>query len=98
MEALNRTVGQGISKRLGRTSGKWVDELPNVLWSYRTTVHTTTKEMPFRLTYGVEALLPVEIGLPTYRILKYSLEDNKERELMEKDLLQERREKAALQS
>ncbi|RDX77143.1 hypothetical protein CR513_42784, partial [Mucuna pruriens] len=30
--------------------GRWVEELPQVLWSFHTTPHSTTQETPFRLT------------------------------------------------
>jgi hypothetical protein len=45
----------------------WPEELPNILWEYRTTARTPTRETPFRLTYGTEAVIPVEIGVTTWR-------------------------------
>jgi len=36
------------------------------LWSYHTTPHSTTKETPFTMVYGVDAKLPVEIDTPTW--------------------------------
>ena len=57
------------STKLEVAKGLWAEELPNVLWAYRTTARTPTEETPFRLTYGSEAVIPVEIGLPTPRIL-----------------------------
>jgi len=39
----------------------------HVLWSYHTTPHSTTKETPFTMVYGVDAMLPVEIDTPTWR-------------------------------
>ena len=38
--------------------GVWPDELPGVLWAYRTTVRTPTGETPFKLAYGSEAVIP----------------------------------------
>ncbi|KAK3002057.1 hypothetical protein RJ639_021347 [Escallonia herrerae] len=52
--------------------GAWVDELPKVLWAYRTTPHSVIGKMPFSLCYGTEAILPVEIGVPTIRALHFS--------------------------
>ncbi|RDX93796.1 hypothetical protein CR513_23884, partial [Mucuna pruriens] len=49
-------------KRLEEAKGRWVEELPHVLWSYHTTPQSTTNETPFRLTFGTEAVIPVEIG------------------------------------
>jgi len=39
----------------------WAEELNTVLWVYRTTPHSTTVESPFRLTYGTEAVIPIEL-------------------------------------
>ncbi|XP_038719811.1 uncharacterized protein LOC120012457 [Tripterygium wilfordii] len=61
-EATNKTIVSTLNKRLENTKGAWADELPGVLWSYRTTVRTSTNETPFSLTYGTEAVLPVELA------------------------------------
>ena len=47
--------------------GAWLKELPSVLWAYRTTVRTPTRETPFNLMYGAEAVIPVEIGLTSLK-------------------------------
>ena len=60
-EAANRTILEGLKKRLDLAKGLWAKQLPSVLWSYRTTIHTDTKETPFRLTFGQVAVIPVEI-------------------------------------
>ena len=39
-----------------------------MLWAYRTTSPKPTKESPFSLTYGMEAIIPTEIGMPTIRM------------------------------
>ena len=44
-----------------------MEELPGVLWAYRTTARKPTGVSPFALTYGVEAVVPTKIGLPTIR-------------------------------
>ena len=44
-----------------------MDELPGVLWDYRTTVRKPTDISPFTLTYGMEAIIPIEINMPTLR-------------------------------
>jgi len=46
-----------------------VEQLYHVLWSYRTTPHSTTGETPYKLTYGSDAVIPVEIGEPSWRTL-----------------------------
>ena len=42
-----------------------MDELPGVLWAYRTIARRPTGISPFALTYGMEAIIPTEIGMPT---------------------------------
>lgn len=37
IEATNKTLLTTLMKRLEKAKGKWVDELPRVLWAYRMT-------------------------------------------------------------
>ena len=62
MERANRIVFSAISKTLlGLRKGKWVDELPRVIWSHNTSISRTTGFTPFKLLYGEEAMMPKEI-------------------------------------
>ena len=86
----------GIKKRLDRAKGRWAEELPSVLWAYRTTPRRSTSATPFSLGYGMEAVIPLEVGLPTFRseLCDQGLNDlNVAREL---DLAEEGREAAAI--
>uniref|UniRef100_A0A2N9FF19 Integrase catalytic domain-containing protein n=1 Tax=Fagus sylvatica TaxID=28930 RepID=A0A2N9FF19_FAGSY len=71
VEVTNRSLLKMIKTRLEGAKGLWPEELPNILWAYRTTARTPTGETPFRLTYGTEAVIPVEIGLTTWRTNHY---------------------------
>lgn len=42
VEITNKAILQGLKKRLLEAERNWVDELPNVLWSHRTTPRSTT--------------------------------------------------------
>ena len=53
--------------RLDDSKGKWTDELPSVLWAIQTTLRRLTGEALFSITYGAEAMIPLEMGLPTSR-------------------------------
>ncbi|RVX00893.1 Transposon Ty3-I Gag-Pol polyprotein [Vitis vinifera] len=64
-EATNKTLITALKKRLEQAKGKWVEELPGVLWAYRTTPGRPTGNTPFALAYGMDAVIPTEIGLPT---------------------------------
>ena len=46
-EAVNKVIVSGLKKRLHDAKGKWVEELPHVLWTYRTTPRRSTRETPF---------------------------------------------------
>ena len=39
-----------------------------MLWAYRMTVRIPTKATPFSLVYGCEAVLPIEIQIPSLRV------------------------------
>jgi transposase InsO family protein len=64
-ESSNKTLLDGIKKRLEQAKGKWVEELQNVFWAYRITPRVSTGETPFSMTYRVETVIPLEVGLPT---------------------------------
>ena len=65
VEKANGIVCSGLKKRLlvplKRAAGAWVEELPSVLWSLRTTPNQSTGYRPFFLVYGAEAILPADI-------------------------------------
>jgi len=63
----NRTLFKIIKARLDEEKGAWPEELPNVLWAYRTTAKTPTRETPFSLTYDTEAVIPVKVGITNLR-------------------------------
>nr|XP_023922149.1 uncharacterized protein LOC112033597 [Quercus suber] len=50
-EATNKVILNGLKRRLDGAKGGWAEELPNVLWAYRTTPRRSTGESPFSLTY-----------------------------------------------
>ena len=66
-EASNKTLLTSLKKPLHSARGIWVDELLRVLWAYRTTSRRPTGISPFSLTYVMEAIIPIEIGMPTLR-------------------------------
>ncbi|GJU22944.1 reverse transcriptase domain-containing protein [Tanacetum coccineum] len=97
VERANRSLMEGIKTRLGRERKGWVDELPNVLWAHRTSLKTSNGETPYSLTFGSEAVIPAEVGMPTYRIMMIKDgKDNEEEIRLNLDLLTEKREAAAI--
>ena len=83
-----------IKTRLEGAKGLWPEELPNVLWTYRTTTRVPTGEMPFRLTFGIEAVIPMEVGLMSLRVKTYEGQKNQQELNSNLDLIDEVREKA----
>ncbi|XP_072066966.1 uncharacterized protein [Arachis hypogaea] len=81
----NKIIIKGLKKQLDEAKGLWADKLGSVLWSYRTTPQTTTGETPFRLTYGGEAVVPVEIGDPSPRKTVGGNDEEAERDLIDKE-------------
>lgn len=64
-ESLNKVILEGLKKKLEDAKGNWVRELPFVLWKFRTTSRRSTGEIPFSIAYRTEAVIPLEVGLPT---------------------------------
>jgi hypothetical protein len=71
VERANGLIFSGIKKCLfDQKKGKWVDELPKVIWSHNTTVSRATGFTPFRLLFGTEVMTPEEIKNESMRVLK----------------------------
>ena len=77
--------------KLEKLKGAWVEELPFVLWAYRTTTRTSTGETPFSLAYGSEAMIPVEVGMPNHRRAHFNPLQNDENLSVSLDLIEELR-------
>ncbi|KAJ9538340.1 hypothetical protein OSB04_031073 [Centaurea solstitialis] len=91
-ESSNKVIINSIRKRLKEAKGRWVEELPSVLWANRTTPRTSTGQTPFSLVYGCEALLPIESQLPIAR--HRTMDQNVINLYYDLDALEELREKA----
>ncbi|GJY83183.1 reverse transcriptase domain-containing protein [Tanacetum coccineum] len=97
VERENRSLGEGIKARLDGRSKEWIEELSHVLWSHRTMIKSSNKETPFSLTYGTEAVIPAEIGMPTLRTMEVDPTKKDEALEVNLDLIEEKREQAAIQ-
>ena len=76
MEAINNIIKHNLKTKLEEHKGVWADELPKVLWVYKTTSRTSTGEIPFSLAYGVETMIPVEVGIPSLQRETYNQKEN----------------------
>uniref|UniRef100_A0A2N9H888 Integrase catalytic domain-containing protein n=1 Tax=Fagus sylvatica TaxID=28930 RepID=A0A2N9H888_FAGSY len=95
-EVSNKVILDGIKKRLEEAKGRWVEELPSVMWTHRTTKRRSTGETPFALAYGVEAVIPLEVGLPTTRTTEFDIDENESSLRMDLNLVEERRDMATI--
>ncbi|GJZ86753.1 reverse transcriptase domain-containing protein [Tanacetum coccineum] len=69
---------------------------PHVLWAHRTMIKSSNNDTPFSLTYGTKAVIPAEIGMPTYHTAVGDAVHNDEELQLNLDLLEERRERVAI--
>jgi transposase InsO family protein len=50
----------------------WDFRVPTILWAYRTTCKKMTMQTPFKLVYGLEAVVPMEYLVPSLRIATFT--------------------------
>ncbi|KAL5537617.1 hypothetical protein UlMin_044856 [Ulmus minor] len=96
VEAVNKTIKRNLERKLEGLKNAWVEELPRVLWAYRTTSRNATGETPFSMTYGTEAVLPVEVGEPSFCTTQFDSEVNDQGLALNLDLVEIKRDEAAI--
>ena len=101
-EAINKAIMHDLKRRLEGAKGRWAEELPSVLWVYRTTPRRSTGETPFSLTYEVEVVIPTEVVIPaevnlcSARVSRFDPTENSELMLKQLNLLEESQESATI--
>jgi len=102
VERANGEVLRGLKTKTFdrfKTGGTgWIEELPSVLWSLRTTSSRATDETPFSLVYGAEAVLPTELKYGSPRVRAYDEESQRTQRIDDVNFLKEIRCQAALRS
>lgn len=93
-EVTNRTIVSHLRARLLGRQGDWADDLPAVLWAYRTTPRMPTGDTPYAMVYGSEAMLPLEVQEVTARVSAFDPDGNDELRKRELDLVDGRRQQA----
>ena len=93
VERANAEVLRGLKTKafdkLENKGRNWIDHLPSVLWSIRTTPSRATKETPFFLVYGAEVVLPTELRHGSPRVLPYDEDTQVERRIDDINFLEE---------
>nr|XP_019069516.1 uncharacterized protein LOC109120307 [Solanum lycopersicum] len=69
VEAANKNIKKILRKMIDKQRG-WHEMLPYAFLGYRTTVRTSTWATPYLLVYGTEAVVPVEVEIPSLRIIQ----------------------------
>ncbi|XP_075633364.1 uncharacterized protein LOC142605812 [Castanea sativa] len=81
-EADNKYIGK-ILKKSTKNYKHWHLELPYALWWYKTSIRSFTRAIPYTLVYGMESVIPIEMGVRSLRTILES-------EIPEVDWLQSR--------
>ncbi|XP_039155796.1 uncharacterized protein LOC120287158 [Eucalyptus grandis] len=68
VEAANKNIKKILAKTV-ENYRDWLNRLPFALMAYRTLIRTSTKVTPFALVYNMEAILLVEVEIPSLRVL-----------------------------
>ena len=76
VESANKVLLKGLKRRLEKAKGTWAEEAPRVVWAYHTTPQSTTKETPFSLVYGSDAMIPQSTTRRAHHVFKTSWPKN----------------------
>nr|KYP72862.1 Transposon Ty3-G Gag-Pol polyprotein [Cajanus cajan] len=70
VEAANKVVIGLIKKHISNKPRSWHETLVQILWAYRNSPRDATRTSPYKLVYGHEAILPIDINLQSIHIQK----------------------------
>ena len=98
VKAVNKIIQHNLKTKLEEHKGVWADELPKVLWAYRMTPWTSTRQTPFSLVYKVEAMILMKVGIPSLWHEIYNQEENHTLQCYELELLEEKHNLVALRT
>ena len=95
-KSTNKVLVRILKKIVEENRSDWADKLDSALWSFRTAYKVATGMTPFKLVYGIEAVVPMEYVVPSLRLAvqhRLSPEDSilhRQRELLklEEDRIQ----------
>ena len=68
VEIANKNIKK-IIKKTTNTYKDWLEKFPFALHAYRTSVQTSIRVTLFSLVYCMKAVLPIEVEIPSLRVL-----------------------------
>jgi transposase InsO family protein len=103
VERANRMILEALKKKVfdknEKFAGKWIRELPYVVWSLRTQPNRALHEnTPFFMVYGSEAVLPADLKFGAPRLVFESIAEAEATRLEDVDILEEERLNTVIQS
>ena len=73
VERFNRTLEAMLSKTIQQNQCDWDEQLPKVMFAYRTAIHEATGYTPFHVTFGRSPSLPIDVMLGIHRQKKQNI-------------------------
>lgn len=80
-----------IKKKLDDAKGMWAEKIHEVLLSYHTIPHSTTKETPFTLVYSTDDMFSVKFGMLRWMCAQFNKEESEAWLRCASDLIDETR-------
>ena len=65
------TLKKCLYRENNKAPGRWIKELPAVVWGLRTQPSHNTSVSPYFMVYGAEAVLPADIAFRSPRVKNY---------------------------
>ncbi|XP_066341613.1 uncharacterized protein [Miscanthus floridulus] len=95
VERANGMILDALKKRLHEKEekhpGRWLKELPAVVWGLRTQPSRNTGVSPYFLVYGSEAVLPADVAFQAPRVENFDAEKSEQHRPEDVDRLEEER-------
>ena len=67
-ESTNKTLQHILKKIVNENRIDWDQKLHNTLWAHRTTYKTMIRSTPFRMAFGLEAVIPIKFQIPSLHV------------------------------
>ena len=95
-KSTNKILVKTLKKIIEGHKKEWDRNLNSALWAYRTSYKVTTGMTPFKMAYGLEAVVPMEFMVPMAMQEKLPMEKSQEERIQELLNLEEDRQQSIL--